>query len=168
MRLEICRSLNTLAIYLFSLIITGAYIYQFTTGKNPCPLCMLQRLCMISASIGFMLNLRFHFDFKHYALVIGSCILGGSIAIRHLCLHLCPSFYENGEMVFGFHLYTWSLFIFIATLIGLFVLFLIHKKEDLKKARPLNLFEWGALLYMFLIAFADVITTFQQCGMSAC
>ncbi len=168
MRFNICRVLNTLAIYLFSLIITGAYIYQFVTKENPCPLCMLQRLSMISAAIGFMLNLRFHFDLKHYALTIASCILGTFIAARHLFLHLCPSFSPMGQQVLGFSLYTWSLFVFTSTLIGLVILFLIHKKEDMQKTRPLNLFEKGAFLYLFLIAFADVITTFEQCGISAC
>lgn len=167
-RYQLVRILNTVWIYILSGILIGAYIYQFETHQMPCPLCEIQRLSMICVSIGPMLNLRFGIKPLHYAVSLSACIFGGAVSLRHICLHICPGFPTFGYRVLGFELYTWAFFVFSASLVGMVLLFFLYKNEDSRLKPKLYAYEKGAFGLMFLIALANVLTTFLQCGWGPC
>lgn len=159
------RFLNTLWIYILGGILLGAYIYQVIEAEVPCPLCMLQRLAMVCIAIGPMLNLRIKFIPLHYGISLAGCIFGGTVSLRQISLHVCPGFPTFGVQIFGLELYSWALLVFACSLLGIALLLFLYKEEE---AKPLNLFEKGAFLFMLILVVSNIITTIMECGLSAC
>ena len=123
---------NTTGEWILMLLITGicipligAYWIQFVEGEFPCPLCLLQRLAMLGVAIGAMMNLRFGVRTSHYAVTLFSALFGAAVSTRQILLHIMPGDSGYGSAVFGWHLYTWGLVIFTATIavVGLMMLF---------------------------------------------
>lgn len=169
MRKKIVVLLNSLFPIVLSAIIMSAYYVQFSKHEDPCPLCMLQRLSMIGVAIGPLLNLRFGVSTVHYGVSLFSAILGGAVSLRQICLHICPGSPTFGVPVFGLSLYTWAFIAFASSIFMISVLLLLHKPsaDDLQ---PRKVGEIGMVAFalVFIAAFADVITTFQQCGFGTC
>ena len=102
------RILNGLAL----LGVTGAlgvdFFWQFAYGELPCPLCLLQRVALVMAGVGFLLNLRMGPSPMHYAMSIAGA-LGGMLASgRQVLLHIMPGDPRYGEPFMGLHFYTWA------------------------------------------------------------
>ncbi len=53
------RNINAIGALGLGAIVTGAYIFQFVLHELPCPLCLLQRIGMLGAAFGLLLNVRF-------------------------------------------------------------------------------------------------------------
>ncbi len=162
------RFLNALMIYIFCGIIFGAFYEQYSKEGNPCPLCFLQRICMIGTSFGALLNLKFGIRSYHYSISILSSLLGGSVALRQIALHICPGFPSFGLPVFGLSLYTWSFISFYISIIAIAILMLFWKSFHKGMKLKMNWFEKIAGILLFLIALANVIDSLQVCGLSAC
>lgn len=162
----VSRLLNTLWILVLAGVLISAYFYQVEENQLPCILCLLQRLCMISVSIGPMLNLRYGSKPVHFSLSLASAILGASVSLRQISLHVCPTFSTFGHPVFGLSLYTWAFIVFVCSAIAISLLLFIQTEE--KRVPKTNYFEKSAFLIMFLVAFANVITTFIECGFGDC
>jgi len=169
MRKKIVLFLNSLFPMVLAAVIMGAYYIQFSKHEEPCPLCMLQRLGMIGVAIGPLLNLRFGMSTSHYAISLFSAILGASVSLRQICLHICPGSPTFGEPTFGLSLYTWAFLVFVTSIFMIGVLLLLHKpaKEDLQP-RKVGMLGMVAFGLIFLVAFVDIITTFQHCGFGTC
>ena len=167
-RIQLLRFLNALFIVVLSLVIIGAYIYQYTARQNPCPLCELQRLSMMVLAFGPMLNLKFGFRTSHYSVSILGALFGSAVSLRQICLHICPGFTTFGLPVFGYELYTWAFIVFFSSLFAVAVLLLSHKDEDKRAPESLNLFEKISMLLVFLIALANAFTVFLTCGVKFC
>jgi len=169
MRNKIVTFLNSLFPIVLACVVLGGYYIQITRHELPCPLCMLQRIAMIGTAMGPLLNLRFGFSTSHYAISLFAAIFGGSISLRQICLHICPGFPTFGEPVLGLSLYTWAFIVFASSIFAVAILLLMHTpSKDFPKPRkvaPLGMVAFGLVL---LVAFADVITTFMECGLSAC
>ncbi|MFT4593196.1 MAG: disulfide bond formation protein DsbB [Phycisphaerales bacterium] len=168
------RKLNILFIFMICTPLIGAYSIQFFRGEFPCPLCLLQRLAMVGIACGAMMNLRYGIRPMHYGMCIISAVLGACISTRQVLLHIVPG-PENtgyGSPVMGWHLYTWALLIFMATILILGVLFLFDKqfesKEETQKPRPVPLLGSIAFWLAFGITAANVCTTFLECGIGQC
>lgn len=159
------RFLNGLWIYILSAILFGAYIYQDVESQIPCSLCMLQRLAMLGIAIGPMLNLRIQFSPLHYGISLFGCVFGATVSLRQIALHVCPGFPTFGVRVYGLELYTWAFLVFVCSFLGLGLLLFLYKEEEKK---PLSYFEKGAFTAIFLITISNCITTFLECGLTAC
>ncbi len=155
-------------------ILLGAYYIQYVKGEVPCPLCLLQRLAMLGVAFGAMLNLRYGLHPRHYAVSLISALLGASISIRQILLHIVPGPGPSGygTPVFGMHLYTWAFLIFAAAilLIGVMMYFETqfegHERSGSK--RDLSLFVKSVFFLVVIIAAANVVTTFLECGITQC
>lgn len=167
-RYELTRFANALWVLIVCLVLTGAYAYQFGKGLNPCPLCELQRLSLISMAIGPLLNLKFGIRMGHYSWALISALFGAFVAMRQICLHICPSFRQWGVPVFGLQLYTWSLIVFAASILGCALLLSLYRAQDNKLNPKMNLFEGTVAAYLILLALANTITTLMQCGLGPC
>ena len=161
------RFLNALHILILCGVLLGAYSVQFLLHEQPCPLCMLQRLSMIGIAFAALCNLKFGIRPLHYGLGILSAILGASVSLRQMALHICPQFPTFGEPLFGLDLYWWAFVVFACSILAIAVLLFLYKKEQ-EKPHPLNWFEWGVFGLILLITAANVITTLMECGVSAC
>lgn len=163
------KNLNALIVFTITGILLGAYGVQFFGHEDPCPLCMLQRLGMMSVAASLLLNIRFGIRTSHYALALLSSLVGGIVALRQISLHICPGFPKFGFPVLGLSLYTWSFIIFACCVLAVaLLLFLYDPKDKPDENRQVNSWCMTAFLFIFLVTVANVITTFMQCGWGPC
>ena len=152
----------------------GAYWIQFVEGEFPCPLCLLQRLAMLGVAIGAMMNLRFGVRTSHYAVTIFSAIFGAAVSTRQILLHIVPGNPNGpgyGSAVFGWHLYTWGLIIFMTTIgvVGLMMLYEKHFDLSTPAApRPMSKPVKAVCALVILLTAANFFTTFLMCGFAPC
>ncbi len=159
---QLQRFLNALVVFILSGVIIGAYVYQHIEKEDPCSLCELQRLAMISASIGFMMNLRFFIHPIHYSIVLASSLFGGAVALRQIGLHVCVGFPVFGVRIWDLELYTWSFLVFSATILATIILLFLYKTKNSEPKPSLHPYEKAVISLMFLVTFANVVTTLLQ------
>lgn len=163
------RNLNALLVVILSIVLLSAFGVQFIFHEEPCPLCMLQRLGMIGVATGALLNLRFGVQMSHYGLALLSALMGGFVALRQISLHVCPGFPEFGFPVLGLSLYTWSFIVFVCSVLMIaLLLFLYNPTESGQELKPMNGWSIFALTLILLIALANIVTTYLQCGFGPC
>ena len=162
--------LNSIFILVLGAVLLGAFGYQIIKSEPPCPLCLLQRLGMVGIMVGCMLNLRFGINMSHYGLVLLSACFGGTVSLRQIGLHVCPQFETFGEPVLGLDLYAWALVVFACSdLATSLLLYMFGIDKDPNKSKPQKgLLIQLTLFYAIFITTAEVITTFNLCGFSAC
>ena len=106
-------------------VLLGAFGIQFGEGELPCPLCVLQRMAMLLCALGpayiIQRTRAGDVDVAHFAtgygLSVVAAVAGAAIAGRQVLLHIVPPDPGYGDPVFGLHLYTWSLVVFITVLV---------------------------------------------------
>jgi len=166
------RNINAIAILGVCGILLGAYYTQFVQGELPCPLCLLQRVAMLGVALGAMMNLRFGIHPTHYGISILSAVFGACISARQILLHINTPGSGYGSPVFGMHLYSWALIVFIAAivLIGL-MLFSDTQYEDYDDFKSTKAVSWFPTLVFFIVVIitaANVATTYLGCGFQQC
>lgn len=163
------RLLNSLFILIVCGILLAAFGYQIITHDEPCPLCLLQRLGMIGVALGAAFNLKFGIRPIHYGFSLLSALFGGGVALRQITLHVCPGFPIFGTPVLGLSLYTWSFLTFVCSTAAISLLLFIYEPEHhYSNSHPLKFIEKLALALLFIVIFANVITTFVECGFGPC
>ena len=163
------KNLNALIILTIVGILIAAFGVQFIWNEQPCPLCMLQRLGMISVAASLLLNIRFGIRPTHYGLALFSSLMGGFVALRQISLHVCPGLPEFGMPVLGLSLYTWSFIIFACCVFAVGILLCLYNpKKIVEQDVPMNWLCRFAFVMLLLITIANIITTFSQCGLGIC
>ena len=163
------RNVNILAILTIIGVLTSAFGVQFLLHEEPCPLCLLQRLGMLGVVCSLLLNVRFSIHASHYGLALLSSLVGGTVALRQITLHVCPGTVEFGVPVLGLSLYTWSFLVFASTVLGVALLLLIF--DGSKREEPLKPFSKLTVLTFIastLVLVINIIATFFQCGFGPC
>jgi len=166
---DLQRNLNGLIVLVICGVLLSAYGVEFFWHEVPCPLCMLQRLCMISAAIGCLLNLCYGIKMPHYGLTLLSCLAGGTVALRQISLHACPGFPEFGFPVLGLSLYTWSFVVFACTVLAVSLLLFLYSPQQ-EEEQPSRFSTFGKFVFglLFSVTLANAITTFLHCGLGPC
>lgn len=163
------RAINALGILVIVGVLLSAFGVQFLKHEEPCPLCMLQRLGMIGVATSLLLNLRFGPHSSHYALALLSSLVGGSVALRQISLHVCPGFAEFGVPVLGLSLYTWSFIVFVCSILGVAILlFLLDQEQKTTDPQPCQRLCQLAFWFILLVTFVNIFTTYMQCGLGPC
>jgi len=159
--------LNALALLVITLILGGAFFEQLYFGELPCPLCLLQRVGLMAAGLGFMLNLRFGLHPLHYGVTLIAALVGAATSGRQVLLHIIPDGMGYGKVFFGMHLYTWSFVSFISILLGVGVLLMI---SGFAHSSLLKLTRWTKFIagLFLLVVFANLVSTILECGFSEC
>lgn len=160
--------LNALGLLGLTLVLLTALLLQFILGELPCPLCLLQRVGMVAAGFGLFLNLRFGPHPAHYGVVLLGALFGAATATRQILLHIVPGTGEYGSALFGYHLYTWCLVIFMLAIAAVAILLLLEGQFDLGSYREPPAF--GNLVCILFTATTVVLMAvhFLQCGPSEC
>lgn len=166
---KIQRIATTLFILVLSLVLIAAHFYQFMKREEPCPLCLLQRLAMIGIAIALLMNLRIGIRVEYYGLAILSSLFGAMASLRQIALHACPGSTTFGEPLLGYHLYVWTLLVFLCSLFACAVLLILYGYSKHREYNPAWHFsEKCAFSLLVLIISANVVTTFLQCGLTPC
>lgn len=167
--MKIARSLNALVIIIITGVLISAFGVQIFMHEEPCPLCFLQRLGMVSVASSLLLNLWFGIRPSHYGLALISSIVGGTIALRQIALHACPGTPTFGIPVLGLSLYTWSFLVFTCCILAVaLLLFLYNPKRSEETPSQFNYLEIAACALLLFAAAANILSAFLDCGLGAC
>lgn len=107
-------------------VLTGGFIVQFSLGELPCPLCILQRVFMMLATIGPIYiiarsrtgTVTTRDYATGYGLSIVASVCGAAVSTRHILLHIKPPDPGYGSAVLGLHPYTWALITFTVSVLA--------------------------------------------------
>lgn len=150
------------------------FVFQFGLGELPCPLCILQRMAMMLASMGALYvvvrALRGEVVLRDLALGLGLAILGAvvgaAISIRQILLHIEPGDPGYGEAVLGLHLYTWALVTFVVVVVfaGVVAVFAQEALPVAPTARWLRIIAW-VVVWVFVATIAiNMVVVFIEEG----
>lgn len=170
---QMARKLNIFALILLSLPLVGAFGVQIFLQELPCPLCLLQRMAMLGVAVGILMNIKFGIKPLHYGLSIVAALVGAAISTRQILLHIVPTpdgVTGFGAAVLGLHLYTWALIVFLCSILGVALLMIFMKwSEDMSdKNITLNRIEKAVFALFIIIAVANVLAVFLECGLLPC
>ncbi len=160
--------LNGLWIFIYCAIITGAFGIQIFEHEQPCPLCYLQRVAMISVSTAALLNLFYGVRPIHYAFALFSSIAGGIVAFRQISLHICPSFPQFGLPFWGISLYSWSFLTFVCSIFMTAVLLCLYRPSQSIQPVRMNFFSRLAGFYLLVIVLGNIFSVLLECGLGVC
>jgi disulfide bond formation protein DsbB len=112
----------SLNVWVLVLILVAAFGMQLVLGEPPCPLCVVQRIALMTCALGPLYTLLQARDgvLSCRAIAIGNgvsivaALLGAAASTRQVLLHILPNDEGFGTPLLGLHLYTWSLIAFIS------------------------------------------------------
>jgi disulfide bond formation protein DsbB len=159
--------IHGLLILIIVFTISGAFQFQLFLHEEPCPLCWLQRLGMLSVATSAMLNLRMGFRMGNYAMMLASALFGGSVAVRQTLLHICPGSPTFGTPIFGLSLYVWSGLVFVGVVVFVLVAMILHDRDP----APVKIDGWFgkiACIALGIILFANIFDVLVNCGLGPC
>ena len=163
--------LNALALLIITLVLCGAYYFQFIWYDLPCPLCLLQRLAMAMMMVGLILNIRQRIRSSHYGIILLSAVFGAAVAVRQILLHIVPGTGNYGKAFFHLHDYTWALIVFVTSMLALGLMLMSEQQYQLdgserpqRKNKTISIIIWLAII----VVMANVITSLLECGFGAC
>jgi len=172
-------------------VLLGAFWVQFAQGEYPCPLCLLQRMAMILAAMGsiFIITHRhrphvsgFSVNGMGYGMSVLAALLGAIISGRQVLLHIEPGDPGYGSPMFGMHLYTWALVVFMCVVLVSGVMLIFgrdrqwHAAERFDSAsdnptatfvRRLPSYTKVTFWIFGVIIFANVLSAFAEAGFNA-
>ncbi len=146
-----------------------AFYWQIAFGEMPCPLCQLQRVGLILAGIGFMLNLRYGPSAVHYAIILASALAGAATSMRQDLLHIAPGDAGYGTALFGLHFYTWGFISFVVMMVFCCVMLCIDR-NNMKTTVNAVLTGLAAIViyFFFALATANVVSSVMVCKFGPC
>ena len=160
--------LNTLGLFGMTLVLLIGFVLQFALNELPCPLCLLQRIGFIMVMFGFLLNVKYGPEQRHYGIVLIGALFGAATSLRQISLHVIPGTPGYGSPVLGMHYYTWAFVLFAATIFAVAVLLMMWREEWSSKPFTTNgLGKWVCLLALAVVAL-NILSTFAECGPYQC
>ena len=108
-------------------VLGGSLYIQIVLGEYPCPLCMVQRMSMMFCALGqiFILcrgNSNLQICWKDFAIghsmTLFAALAGAAMSVRQILLHIVPPDPGYGTAIWGLHMYTWGLFVFVAEILA--------------------------------------------------
>lgn len=166
------HNLTVYFIIIASCIATNAFTLAFQLQYHdlPCPLCLLQRFGLLAVAYGATMALRTDGTARYVFVVVISSIFTLIVALRQLLLHIMPLDLGYGPTLFGLHYYTWTALLALAFIIIVAMAPLISTidiKHYLSNKSIQRLKEF-TYYFFILLCFINIVTTFLECGFTAC
>jgi len=167
---NLSRLLNALGLVAIDTVLVLAFADQLWFRDLPCPICILQRAGFIAAGFGVALNLIFGPRPSHYGLAIFGAVAGGVISTCQILEHIVPGTGSYGNAIFGLHLYTWALIMFVMIIVSSAVMLLFERQFAAAELLParLKVLEVLAVALLAALALGNVISTLAICGAGLC
>jgi disulfide bond formation protein DsbB len=163
------RTFNAIWILVISGVLGASLWVQFVEKEIPCPLCLLQRIAMISIGCAALLNLCCGIRAAHYSLALLASVFGSAVSLRQIALHVCPQFDTFGTPVLGFSLYTWAFLVFSCSIVAVALLMFFYKpQESDQEPKRLNGLDWCAVAALMFVTLFNVISALILCGFGLC
>jgi disulfide bond formation protein DsbB len=163
------RALNAFAAIVVSLVLVGGFAVQVFLREQPCPLCLLQRAGMLGVIAGALFNLRLGLNPAHYAVGLMAALVGASVSIRQILLHIAPGSEPFGSPVMGLSLYTWAFIVFVSCMVGIASLLFFHRSGDRARSfSEMNRLEQAAFALALLVGLGNFGWTLAFCGLGLC
>jgi disulfide bond formation protein DsbB len=160
--------LNTFGLLGMTSVLLIGFILQFVLHELPCPLCLLQRIGFVMVGFGFMLNVVYGPQPRHYGIVLIGALYGVATSLRQISLHVIPGTPGYGSPIFGMHYYTWAFVLFIAVILAVAVILILTNKEPSQEVYIMSNLGRVACLLAVVIVALNAIATFVECGPFQC
>ena len=151
-----------------------AIIFQLVLHELPCPLCLMQRIGLMAIGFGYLLNIVYGNRIQNYGYATISAVFTAFIAMRQILLHIVPGTGGYGDVILGFHMYTWVFILCMAAIIWNMFIIIIYP-EDFNHEKLIRNIKIDRnivvhiVVYLYLLTLLiNVIFTFFQCGTTAC
>jgi disulfide bond formation protein DsbB len=165
----VSTGLNQLALLAICGSLLAAFYYQIAFNELPCPLCQLQRVALTLAGIGMMLNIRFGASNIHYAMILGSALVGAATSLRQVLLHIAPGDQGYGSALFGLHFYTWGFISFVVTIAFCALMLCIDRHPAKSSSRnPSGMIPSAIIILFLILAAANTISSVMVCQFGSC
>ncbi|CCP01787.1 hypothetical protein BN439_0698 [Erwinia amylovora Ea644] len=165
---DLSRPLNMIMLIPVIVALLCAFYFQLRYYDLPCPLCLLQRAALLLTGAGLLFNLYFGNRKLHYGMVIFGALALATVATRHVFLHIMPGDTGYGLPFLGIHLYTWSLILAVALIIGVAVTLMITPDAGTPYVVNKSITEKILMIIYALIMVANLLSTVLQCGGGQC
>jgi disulfide bond formation protein DsbB len=155
---------NQVLLLVVNTVLTLAFIDQFYNHDLPCPLCILQRVGFTLIGLMLLLNLRSGAQPAHYGYGILFAVLGLSVSLRQVLLHVAPTDLGYGDTFFHIHFYTWAFIGFVSLIISMAILLILPDGGT----RSRHWFAQFLSIWFVLLLLANLISTLLECGIGPC
>ena len=99
---------NQLALLAVIGVLSYAFVDQLYFGELPCPLCLMQRVGFVIIGFALVLNIRCGAHSAHYGWAILGGLVGMTVSLRQVFLHILPGDKGFGATFLELHFYTWA------------------------------------------------------------
>ncbi|QIV94933.1 disulfide bond formation protein B [Allofrancisella frigidaquae] len=173
---DLIKTLSAIEITGITIIILMAFFFQFVMNEIPCPLCLLQRLGLLGIGFGFLLNMHYHVRPSHYALSLLASVFTAFVALRQVALHITDPV-GFGSKILGMHMYSWVFVISMIAIIYIAIILSYPQQYEIRKPpqetaeaknKKIRIFTHVAFILFAIIIFANIASTFFQCGLHEC
>lgn len=155
---------NQLALLAVVGVLSYAFVDQLYFGEIPCPLCLMQRIGFVIIGFAFVLNIRCGAHSAHYGWGIIGGLVGMTVSLRQVFLHIAPGDKGYGATFLELHFYTWAFVAFLALLAGQAILLMLPNRD----VRSRSGFANAIVILFILLVFANLVSTLLECGPGPC
>ncbi|NOH27250.1 disulfide bond formation protein B [Vibrio mediterranei] len=160
--------LNTLGLLGITFVLLMGSVLQVAWNELPCPLCLLQRIGFVMVMFGFLLNIVYGTEQRHYGVILVGALFGAATALRQVSLHVIPGTPVFGSPILGMHYYTWAFVIFAMTIAGVALLLVLWNKDWSDEHYQMNMFGRVVCILAIVAVAINVLSTFIECGPYQC
>ncbi|OCH21204.1 disulfide bond formation protein B [Aliivibrio logei] len=160
--------LNILGLLGITFVLLMGSVLQVAWNELPCPLCLLQRVGFVMVMFGFMLNIIYGTQQRHYGVILVGALFGAATALRQVSLHVIPGTPGFGSPILGMHYYTWAFVIFMMAIVGVAVLLMLWNNDWSTDTYQMNAFGKFASVLAIVAVLVNVLSTFVECGPYQC
>ena len=102
--------------------------------------------------------------------VILGAVVGGIMSADQVLHYIVPGSGSYGNAIFGLHLYSWALIMFVAIIVGCGVMLLFDRQYEPSGPPPLRQVTLPilAVALLALLAVGNVLSTLAICGVGLC
>ncbi|MGN6579220.1 MAG: disulfide bond formation protein B [Bordetella sp.] len=159
------RQVNALMLFLVCVGLIFSLTWQGMTADYACPLCTLQRMALVLAGVGLLLNVRLGPSPLHYAMTTTAALSGIAISCW---LALLPAD-ANARLLMGLRLHSWAFVMFgVLVVFALLMQTLDRRWGDNAIKRATSLLGTIVMALFLVAALASTAGTVMDCGVSTC
>lgn len=155
---------NQLALLAVNGTLAYAFFDQLFFGELPCPLCLMQRVGFVLIGFALVLNIRCGAHAAHYGLGIIGGLVGMTVSLRQVLLHILPGDQGFGSTFLELHFYTWAFVGYLGLLAGFAILLMLPNRD----VRSRSWFANTLVIVFILLVLGNLVSTLLECGIGAC